>query len=632
MLQKIHDLAKGWLAYVIVALLIVPFALWGIHEYFGSGGDRVVAMVNGTEIPAQELRNAVQQQRDRLRSMFGGRLPPQFADDSLLGDAALNELIRLELLRQEVDRAGFRVGDELLFDGIKQIEAFQENGQFSASRYEQVLSLQRRSKAGFEAQLREGIRLSQLEDGVRGTAFATRADARDFERLKGQTRDIAYVMVEPGRFTDRIQPTDDEIQAYYDAHADRFRRPERAKLAYVELSLPEIARGIAVSEEELRALYDEQVDRYTVPEERRASHILLSLSRGATDEEVREAEQQAESLLARIQAGEPFADLARQYSDDSLSAEQGGDLGVIREGDQPPAVESALAVLEQGETSQPIRTEFGFHLVKLTQIEPARTQSFADVRGTIEAEYRQQQAERVFIDYLDELATVSYEVADSLEPAADAIATTVKTTDWVTRESGEGVGADPRVRQVAFSAEVLEDGRNSDLIELSDGQALVVRILEHQPAARRPLEEVRADVEARLVQETARTRARELGERLLGELREGGDLETVVGQTEVELKAPGYLARDDGSVPSEILRKAFSLPRPAEGQASFDGLETGEGAYAVVAVRGVEDGKPEATSGPESAQLGADYSRREEQAFFGALRDRAEVRLLRDEP
>lgn len=632
MLQRIHDLAKGWLAYVIVALLIIPFALWGIHEYFGTGGDRVAAVVNGTEIPAQELRNAIQQQRERMRTMFGGRLPPQFVDDSLLGEAALNELIRRELIRQEADRAGYRVGDDLLVTGLQEIEVFQENGRFSPSRYEQILSMQRRSKAGFELQLREGIRLSQLEGGVSGTSFATGAAARDYQRLQGQTRDLAYLMVQPDGFADRIDPTDQEIEAHYEAHPELFQRPERARLAYVELSIADLARSVEVSEDELKSTYQEQIDRYTTLEERRASHILLSLSRDATDAEVEAAEQRAQSLLQRIRAGEEFAKLARENSQDSLSAEQGGDLGVVREGDQPPAVEQVLKGLETGQVSDPVRTEFGFHLVKLTELKPARTKDFSEVRDSIEAEYRRQQAEVVYVDYADELATISYEAADTLEPAADAIGSTVKTTDWVTRDGGDGVAADPRVRQVAFGAEVLQDGRNSDLIELSDGQALVVRILEHEPAARRPLDEVRDEVRARLIEETTRERARELGERLLGELRDGAALESVAANSATVLESLGFVARDDATAPPEILRRAFSMPRPVDGQSRFEGVTMADGAYAIVAVRAVTDGDQEADLASARAGLGADYSRREEQAFFNALRERAEVRVFRDEP
>jgi peptidyl-prolyl cis-trans isomerase D len=559
-------------------------------------------------------------------------VPPQLIDDALLSEAALSELIRRELMRQEADRAGFRVGDDLLFTGLQDIEAFQENGRFSASRYEQVLGMQRRSKAGFEAQLREGIRLSQLEDGIRGTAFATAAAARDFRRLQGQRRDIAYLRIDPEAFVAQIEPSEDELQVYYDEHAELFQRPERVRLAYVELSVPELASSVNVAEQDLRAYYEEQIDRYTVPEERRASHILLSLGREASESEVSAAQAEAESLLERLRSGESFAELARGHSDDSLSASQGGDLGVIREGDQPPAFEQALRELALDAVSQPVRTEFGVHLIKLTALEPGRTRDFEEVREALESEYRRHEAETVFIDYADELTTVSYEVADSLEPAADAIGTTVETSDWITRADGEGIAADPRIRQLAFSAEVLEDGRNSDLIELSDNQAVVLRVLEHEPAARLPLEQVREQARARLIEERAREQARELGERLLEELRNGAAIESMAERPGASVETPGLLARDDGTTAPEILRRAFSLSRPEPDGTSLAGLGLGDGSYVVVVVRAVEDGDSESGLGPARAQLGGDYSRREEQAFFDAMRERAEVQVFRDEP
>jgi peptidyl-prolyl cis-trans isomerase D len=404
------------------------------------------------------------------------------------------------------------------------------------------------------------------------------------------------------------------------------------RLAYVELSVPELASGIEVAEQDLRAYYEEQIDRYTVLEERRASHILLSLGREASESEVSAAQSEAETLLERLRSGESFAELARSYSDDSLSASDGGDLGVVREGDQPPAFEQALRELELDEVSQPVRTEFGFHLIKLTALEPGRTREFEEVREALESEYRRHEAETVYINYADELTTVSYEVADTLEPAADAIGTTVKTTDWVTRANGDGIASDARVRELAFSAEVLEDGRNSDLIELSDNQAAVLRVLEHEPAARLPLEQVREQARARLIEERAREQARELGERLLDELRGGAAIESVAERPDASLEMPGFLARDDGTASPEILRRAFSLPRPEPSGTSLAGLSLADGSYAVVVVRAVEDGDPESGLGPARAQLGSDYSRREEQAFFDALRERAEVQIFREEP
>jgi peptidyl-prolyl cis-trans isomerase D len=628
MLLRIHDLAKGWIAYVIFGLLILTFALWGVHSYLGGGGERYVAEVNGEIITQREFRNIVQTERENLRQMFGGQLPADLVSDEMIRERALESAIARKLIEQTLSTYGFAVSDAEVLAHIRSQPFFQEDGRFSAQRYENILKQQRIAKGGYEASVREQLRMDQLRQGVAETAFVTPAERDDLVRLKRQERELTYALISLEALRAGFAPDEAEIRAYYEANPQSFMSPERVRIEYVILDEQRLREEVAATEEDLRAYYQSNLDAYITPETRRASHILVPVEEG----DVEAARARAEALVERIRAGESFADVAREASADSLSAPAGGDLGFLARGDMEPAFEDVLFVLEQGQVSAPVRTELGWQILTVTEIKPAQQRPFAEVRDAIEQEYRLREAEDRFFVLSERLRTASFEQQDSLTPAAAAIGAELQTSDWFTLDEGTGFAADAMIRRAAFSQRVLDAGQNSDLLELADGRLAVLRVAAHEPSAPRPFEAVRDEARAMLVEAGARDRVRELGRAALARLREGATLEAAVRGIPATLERPGFVARDaaDG-VPPALLRRAFTLNRPDAGGQSVDGLQLASGDYALLVVSAVRDG-----SGDEAHQ--ARYALEQQRAraalefdaFYGALESRAEIRIYRE--
>ncbi len=633
MLQTIRDRASGVVAYAIVILISIPFALWGINQYFGGGDTLVAAEVNGDEIPLSVFTSRYQQQRRYLRSVMGGRLPPGY-DEAALKRNVIHGMVREALLAEDLERAGYRVSDAELARFIASLPAFQNNGHFDRQRYERVLQSQRRSKAQFEAELRAQLRKAQFEDGIRQSAFLPKPLQQEYLRLKGQQRDIVYFVIPADKEKAREQITEAQIESYYRDHPGRFQTPERVKLAYVELDEAALQEGLEVDEAALRQFYEEQADRYVRPEERHARHILIKpqVAEGAGAAESREqARSQARGLVERLRRGEDFAALAREYSQDRLSADSGGDLGGIARGDLDPKVDQALFALAVDEISDPVETAGGFEILQVLKVKPAEQQPFEAVRERVEREYRQRLAERRFISMAEELLTLSYEQSDSLEPAVQALGLPLRTTDWVSRETGEGIAASPKVREAAFSEEVLRGGRNSDLVELSDTHVLVLRVAEHEPAQARPLEAVREEIRDILAAQAAREAALAAGRSAVERIRQGTPPGQVAGDQGLGLEEPGFVPRDQSRLPRQVLLKAFSLNKPAAGAISAAGTQLPDGGYAVVVVRGVREGKTEpGDETPTSARQAQGYGTRELEAAYAALEAGAKVRIFQE--
>lgn len=633
MLQTIRDRASGVVAYAIVILISIPFALWGINQYFGGGDALVVAEVNGNEIPLSAFTSQYQQQRRYLRSVMGGRLPPGY-DEAALKRNVIQAMVREALLAEDLERAGYRVSDGELARFIASLPAFQNNGHFDRQRYERVLQSQRRSTAQFEAELRGQLRKSQFEDGLRQSSFLPKPLQQEYLRLKGQQRDIAYLVIPADMEQARKRVTEAQIESYYKDHPGRFQTPERVKLAYIELDEAKLLEDMDVDEAALRQFYEEQADRYVRPEQRRARHILIKpqVAEGEGASESREqARSQAQGLVERLRKGEDFAALAKEYSQDRLSSDSGGELGTITRGELDPKVDQALFALKVDEISDPVETAGGFEILQVLEVIPAEQQPFEAVKERVEREYRQRQAERRFISMAEELLTLSYEQSDSLAPAAQALGLTIGTTDWVSRESGAGIAANPKVREAAFGEDVLQGGRNSDLVELSDTHVLVLRVAEHEPAQTRPLEAVREEIRDILAKEAAREAALEAGRKALERIRQGVAPGQVAQDHGLALQEPGFVSRDQTGLPRQVLLKAFALNKPADGGISAAGTPLPNGGYAVVVVRGVREGEIQSGGGdPTPARLAQQYGARELEAAYAALEGGAQVRIFQE--
>jgi peptidyl-prolyl cis-trans isomerase D len=601
MLQAIRERAQGWLAWVIVGLISVPFALWGIQSYLGVGGEPVVATVNGVEITDRDLSRRAQQARIELRERLGSAYDPALFEEGRLRAEVLDDMIRQTLLLDVSNRIGMRVSDEEVRMQILAESAFQRDGRFDREAYERLLRMQGLSPAQFEEQLRQQLIGNQLLRAAVGSELITRRELADYRRLADQTRELSYAVMPAEGFRSDAPIDDEEIQAFYESNAVRFKSPERVKLDYLVLDVGELAKDAEIGDDELKRVYEEDLSRFGRPERRSVRHLLLTVPTDADEAAAQSVEAQLRAIRERILAGESFAEVARSESQDPGSASEGGSLGTIEQGIMDPVFDSVAFSLPDGELSDPVRTPFGYHLIEVTEVIPAAVKSFDEVKDELRAELSRQRAESLFYDLGERLATVAYESPDSLEPAADELGLTLQQSDWLGREGGEGVFAHPRVIGAAFSDEVLLGRSNSDLIEPERDvlRAVVLRVADHRVAALRPLDEVRDEIVEALRSERAREAALQAAESAAEQLRQGVSWSEAIPSAVVE--TPGPVGRDLQSIPAPIRQLAFTLPAPVDGAPSVGKTVLENGDVAVVEVTQIKDGEETPSEDPSSA-------------------------------
>ncbi len=605
MLQSIREHAQGWIAWAIVILIAIPFALWGIQSYFGGGAERVVAKVNGVDITQQELNFRYQNTRIRLREQLGAAYDPALFDAAAMRRDVLDAIIRETVLLTTSNRIGLRASDDEIRLAILANPAFQADGRFDVEAYERALAVQGLVPAQFEQDLRQRLVGSQLQRAVNASELVTGVELAERLRLLQQERRVSFLRIRGAELLPEEPPSDADITAYYEASQSRFLTPEKVKLEYLVLNADTLgAAAPAPSEDELRQLYESRADRFRVPERRVIRHILVTLGADSEADEEEQARQTISEARRRILDGEAFTEVARAVSEDPESAGKGGLIGEIESGIMDPVFDKVAFALEEGAVSDPVRTPFGYHLIRVDRILPASAASFAEVKDQLAAEAAQQRFEGLYFDWAERLATLAYEATDTLSPASETLGLQIQTSDWVPRTGGEGLLGNPRVLSAAFSDEVLRQGLNSDLIEPEPGvlEAIVLRVVDHQDAAVRPLGEVRDEIVAALRAEQSQRAAEELGARLVQRLKEGESLDDVAGDW--DLTDAGIVDRASAALPPAVRALAFTMPHPSHGQGSYGSTPLGNGDVAVVAVTEVRDGSvaDEASSGVEARE------------------------------
>lgn len=630
MLTAIRDRVGGWVASAIFIFISIPFALWGIESYFKGGGPQVVATVNGTDIPVNDFNQQLQLQKRQLAQMFGGKIPKGQINDADIKAQVLESMIRDEVLLQELDHAGYGVSDETLLRRIKSVPMFQTSGQFDRGRYAQILASQRRSEAEFEASLKQEIRYTEFTEGVTNTAFATSADLALKDRLQDQKRSYAFLQFKLDSAKSASSITQQAIEQRYAEAKDRYQTPERVKVEYVEVAQKDLMNKISVDEQALKVQYEQGGEELLLsPEKRSVRHILLKLPEAPKPEDAKKFKQDADDLVRQLRGGADFAKLATERSSDSLSAKSGGLLGQVKKGDLDPRLDAAVFALDKGQISDPVFTGSAFEIVKVDEITPAVRQSFEQAHDRLAADYKQRQAESRFAELSEKLLTTSFEQADSLNASADAVGASIQTSDWMTRENGEGVATQPAVREAAFSPEVVDQKRNSDLIELADGRVLVLRLAEHQKPETKPLEAVKDDIRQELAVEVALKQAQSQVQAAATKLRAGTSIEAIAKEQGAELKSVTDGTRAATDNPAKVIERVFAMPRPQGGNATVDTVQLSDGGYAVIQLTAVTDGKPSASPQPDA--LSAEYGKREFASVVDALRVQAKVKVSQDE-
>ncbi len=627
MLQAIRDKAQGWFAWGIVILISIPFALWGIQEYLGVGAEPVVATVNGKEITDRALNSRYQNFRQDLRQRLGAAYRPELFDDARMRKEVLQEMIRSEVILQASYDMGLRAGDRLVRSAILGMPTFQKSGRFDQETFERAVRLQGTSAAGFEERIRRILLSEQLSQAVNGTAFVTDFELKEKIRLQDQAREFAFFAVPWAKFASDEAISDASVQAYYEKHQQNYRVPEQVKLEYILLDADSLSATIEADEAVLHGYYDDHLENYGRPEQRRASHILVLVGASGDESEVDVARKKIEALKARAEQGEDFAELAKSASQDPGSAANGGDLGFFGKGIMDPAFETATYALQDGELSAPVRSAFGFHLIKLTGIKAGDVKSFEEVRDEVTKAYKRGEAERIYYEYAERLADLSYEDPGSLEPASNTLGLDIKQSDWIGREGGAGILAFPKLLGAAFSEDVLNEHNNSELIELDQNQSVVLRVLDHKEAAYRALDEVKATIVAAVRNEQAEKLAKAEAEKRVGRLKAGEPIDAVAG--EFELTKPGAVKRRGTEVPLRLLAQVFRTPKPASGEVVSGVTRLGDGDFAVFSLSAVVEGSVDSLDQARIAQekrtLSNYYGRQSFEDLVKDLRERAEV-------
>lgn len=616
MLQNIRDNSQGWIAKTIIGVIVALMALTGFDAIFQATTHKnEAAKVNGDEISQNELSQAVDMQRRQLMQQLGKDFDASLLDEKMLRESALKGLIDRKLLLQGAEQAKFSFSEAALDQVILQTPEFQVDGKFSSERFDQVIRQLGYSRMQFRQMLAQEMLIGQLRAGVAGSGFVTDAEVLAFARLEKQTRDFATLNVKADPAA--VKLTDDEVKAYYDEHAKEFMTPDQVIIDYVELKKSSFFDQVAVKDEDLQAAYQKEIANLS--EQRRAAHILIEVNDKTTEAQ---AKAKIEEVQARLAKGEKFEALAKEFSQDPGSANNGGDLGYAGPGVYDPAFEKALYSLSKDQVSEPIRTDFGYHLIKLLGVEAPEVPTLASLKDKLTRELKAAQVEQRFVEATKQLEDSAFEASDLAQPAAD-LKLTVHTSKPFGREGGEGVAANRAVVTAAFSSEVIDEGANSTAIELDPETVIVLRSKEHLKPAQLPLESVSAAIRTQLTKEHASAEAKTRAEKLIADLRDGkAPLDKAIdGQN---WKTTEAATRGQEGVDPAVLQALFRMPKPAaKDKPTFSSVTLPDGSLMIVRLNGVNEAA--APTDEEKAQYRRFLASREGQQDFAAYRKQLEA-------
>lgn len=628
MLQSIHDKAKGILGIIIVIFIGLVFALWGIGDYLTGAPEKFAAKVDDVQISQSQFDQALAQQRQRLQQQFQGDLPEGEAFEQRLKQQVLEQLITQRVLQKMVAEEGYRVPDQVLAQQIKAMEAFQQDGAFSNDAYQAIIGSQGMSVKEFENLFRSDLAIQQLQDAVMQSSIVGKAELGILNRIMNQSRQVNYLLFADDHYMDQVEVSDKEIRDYFAANQQAYMNPETVRVAYVEITEDDLLKDIPLDEDALQRLYDDYVASQSGKEQRKARHILIQLTSDASTEEQRAKESEAAALLKQLRQGAAFEQLAAEHSDDPGSANQGGDLGWISRGMMLPEFEQALYALDKEELSALVKTSFGYHIIRVDEIRAEDVASFADKKAELTEMLQARALEDQFYERSELMATTAYENDRSLQEVADALGLKIKTSEQFSRDAGEGIAENEAVRKAAFDTVVLDEGRNSDIIEVAPFHAVVLRIETHTEATPKQLNEVKSSIAMRLKLQKAAAKSREAAQSALAELESGTDITAL--QSPAELVKLDAVQRDSRSVDMGLLREVFSMPKPVNGQPVNSVTQVANG---TALIQLVSVSEPPAMSDEQLQQLAQQYQNEQATQDMSAVLDhlKSKVDIVRAE-
>lgn len=591
MLLAIRERIMGVVGWLILGILFIAFAFFGLNSYLQTDAVSYAAVVNGEEIGLAQQQRAYEALRTRMEEQLGDSYDPALLDEKILKANSLQQLINQRLILQAADSHGFAASNEQVALRISAVDAFKENGVFSKDRYEQVLGYQGIRAAEFEQGLKQDIIISQFTGGISTSAAVPEQSLSQAFTLEGQQRRFRYLQLPLSMFSSRVTVSDEEAEKYYEAHGDAFMTPERVRAQYLELDVATLDPGVEVDEQAIQALYDEQASNYVTPEERHARHILVRLLPDADEEATSTAHEKATSIVSRLNAGEDFAALATELSDDPGSAANGGDLGFFGRGLMTPEFEKAVFELEPGGLSKPVKSPFGFHVIELIEIRPEVATPLAEVRDELVRQLLSSERSDLFYEKSETLSNLAFEQPDTLQGAADELELEIRDTGWVNLNDGTGIAEHDNVREALFSEDVLDNGNNSAAIEIGDDHVVVLRVLERQAAARQPLDAVVEQIRQLITDEKSRVLAKEKGSELLAGLQNGdATLDAVAEAESLEVQSTDLVSRNASEPAAAVVATAFAASEPETDQPVYHGRMSATGDYIIIALEEVKAG------------------------------------------
>ena len=611
---------------VIMGLAVLPFLFWGVESYRNMDDEGYVAIVDGEEIPRREYEQALRDHHERMRAMLGANFNSAMLDSFEVKNSVLERLIQQRLLRREAISNGFVVLDSQLIKTIRDVPAFQRNNKFSKQQYEELLRNQGLTPTIFESRVRQELLLQQLLDGYSENGFVPKKVAEKVKYLSEVQREVNQSKIEPEQFLSQVTPEEADIIAYYEKHKTDFYLPERMRIEYLVLSLDEVAKNETVSDEAINAYFAEHQDEFSQPEERKASHILISISPDASEDEKRLAREKAENILEQVkQHPEQFGEVAKEHSDDLGSATRGGDLGFFGRGVMVKSFEDKIFSMQLGEISDIVETDFGLHIIQLTDIKEEKRPSLEEVREQIENKLKLQMVGSVFGEIAEDFRNIVYEQSDSLQAAAEKFELTIQQSDWITRNSIEpSIIANEKLLSAIFSDDAISNQRNTEAIEVQPDTWVSARIIEHKPATAQSLIMVKDQIIEKLKKQMAEAKAIEEGEAKLARLQAGEDADVSWD----EAKQVSYIQSQGQD--HEILRAIFRAE--TNHLPVYIGAVNTRGGFNLIRINKVIEPDPaeETKLNNFSKQLQQMITQEEVSSYLAGLRKKYDVKVKQD--
>jgi len=578
MLQELRDKSTGLVAKIIMGFIAVIFALWGTDEFFKRDASAGKAIsVNGEKITETDIARGIQNRKQQIISRYGESVPAEYLTDEKLRQPVIDSLIQRSLLAQVAKKGGLAANTAAINHEITSSPAFQQDGVFSQDRFLQLLRYQGFTPATYQRAVSEDTIINQLQFAIANTSFVTPAELKNIIGLSFQSRDFSYVVIPAESAEKSVVVEDKDIKAHYDANAATYTTPEQVAVDYVELSIAELAKNVAVTDEQVQKQYEQNTKAFVAKTERQAAHILLE---GA------DAQKRAEEIETKLAAGEDFAKLATQFSNDEGSKNQGGDLGYSAGDAFPAEFEAALAKLKVGEVSAPVKTEAGVHIIKLLAERGSKAPTFEEAKAGIIDQLKRSEAESQFGVKLEKLKDLAYN-ADNLNDVAKELGLAAHNTGLFGKTGGKDLTANNAFVTAAFSPEVLEQGNASEIIELEPSRVVVLKKTERKPAQLQPLESVKDQIATVVRAQKVEALLAEKAKAVVAAVNAGSSIADQAKTLGLDVKVAAGVTRSDNTTDRDVLRYAFGLAAPTADKPVSGSVRTAKGDFAVVALTGV---------------------------------------------